>query len=395
MKNRTTPLFVLTFADKSPLLLEISSQIALKEGMKNYFIIRGDKDGRTFLDTFFSYVVRLEKMKESGQFAEVRNNYPTIQTAPPIQPPKHLTDSPKKTDYWQAIIWISVFLGITAFVLLNIRQFLKRSSTKVSSNKSVPEVTPQKTAIVEPIATAAEEPFEVAKSAIIEPPAGKKSGRSKKTGKKELIEPQPLPVTNPVESQENDTADDRLVKESQELKNELLMMDENKLLERLKHLGDFQRNALAETDEYMNSLLQKLHNELKTNIDTKLAITENRHDFRHIIPEEYPLYFVFSAQEFNLQGKVLDISQGGVGLATSSTEECTPLDDGVNGNLNLILDNETVAVMPAHVAYFDTVKDRFGISSLGLKRDPDLKLLWLETFTNILNDLKRQKNDNT
>ena len=71
------------------------------------------------------------------------------------------------------------------------------------------------------------------------------------------------------------------------------------------------------------------------------------------------------------------------------------LDDGVNGNLNLILDNETVAVMPAHVAYFDTVKDRFGISSLGLKRDPDLKLLWLETFTNILNDLKRQKNDNT
>ncbi|MBF0274394.1 MAG: hypothetical protein HQK84_04090, partial [Nitrospinae bacterium] len=187
----------------------------------------------------------------------------------------------------------------------------------------------------------------------------------------------------------DDKGDEPII--SDELKTELDTLKGEELMKRLKQLDGFQQKALEESDEYFRLLLKKIREEINLDISMQLNYDEKRLGFRHEIPSDFPLSYSFTSASLTIKGKVTNIGEKGCGLDITSQTEEGNIRAGLTGELTLNFKENTILIQNLLIIFFDEQRKNCGLSMEPLKRYPDARLLWLETYGNIVQELKRFK----
>jgi len=409
LKKEISPLFTLSFAEESPLLQQLSQHITLKGGMPNYSVLKNREDQKTYLNAFFTYSSGIMALREEKRIAQenarieaeaLREREKAMKESAVVAPPEEIVveDVPEvlpvqddssltqeevfETPYQEPEPMVAqkeetdknaltqelpkeekstIFLIVLFALLIVVVLFLLLRRKKEDEVKVEAEV-------------------EVAKEA----PIGEPSTMSKQVQDdfKEFAL-----------NMESSRAETKEVDTPEELKEELNKLDGEELTRRLQELDDFQRKSLEESDEYLREFMQRLGNQKGFDFSSKLSNREGRINFRHKISTGYSLNFIFMTEDLRFEGRVHNISEGGLGMTAFNMPKDKGLKRSKMGTIMLRHRNRRIKLAPVMISHVNLKSGILGVTLKGLKEDPDMKLIWLETFSRVIDDIKEGNNE--
>lgn len=390
LKEEITPLFILSFSEETLMLKKIAGSIALKSGIENYFHIGNINDEENFINSFFKYVADLMVLREKKRLGELKA-LKALQEAGKLQKENHVNEdagailhvAEEKTSERPKEDTVE---GIGLFLK---QEDVFKSDKKEDSLIKVEGNMDKKIGTVLPV------PEELVFKVV---PPKQEAGRNKGFLLVLILIVVAIFLTLIAliirllkRRKSFEVVKTSAVPENiSEQRKELLPLDSEVLKKMSRLLDEFRRKALEESDEYLSAFIKSLGGKIGLKISTELDYDEKRLDFCHEINPDIPIKFVFSSDGFKMDGNLTNISENGCEIIDGTINTGELPTTGLKGELEMKYKGRSCTIKPVTIVYIDKENNCCGLSMNELEYNLDMKLLWYETYTGIISDIKEK-----